>query len=143
MKSKKLIRVEKDKIIAGVCTGLGSYFNVDPVLVRIVFAILAFAGGFGMLLYIILVFVMPVESETDNIIDGNDFLKEKSTVKDPIQNFTNTYLQGDSSKLFGVVLIVIGLIYFLSSIGVFAILDLSRMWPILLILLGVAILFRK
>jgi phage shock protein C len=141
MKSKKLVRIEKDKIIAGVCTGLGSYFTVDPVLVRIIFFILTFAGGFGILLYILLVFVIPVEYET--VMDGDALLKEKSVESDPIKDFTNTYLQGDSSKLFGVILIVIGVVYFLSSIGVFAIFDLGKMWPILLILLGFAILFRK
>jgi phage shock protein C len=48
-----------DRIIAGVCGGLGDYFEVDPVVVRIVFVMLTAAGGAGLLAYLILWIVMP------------------------------------------------------------------------------------
>lgn len=48
-------------MIAGVCGGIGSYFNVDPVLIRVVFVVLAIAHGFGLLLYIALAIVIPRE----------------------------------------------------------------------------------
>ncbi|GAB4478064.1 MAG: hypothetical protein Kow00124_22030 [Anaerolineae bacterium] len=56
---KKLMRSSTDKMVAGVCGGLAQYLNVDPVLVRVAFVILALAGGPGLLLYIILWIVMP------------------------------------------------------------------------------------
>jgi phage shock protein PspC (stress-responsive transcriptional regulator) len=63
--SKRFYRDENDKIAGGVCSGLAAYLNVDPALVRVVFAILAFGGwGTGVLLYIVLwIFVptMPME----------------------------------------------------------------------------------
>jgi phage shock protein PspC (stress-responsive transcriptional regulator) len=43
-----------DRVIAGVCHGLGNYFDIDPVVVRIVFVILTVAGGAGVLAYLIL-----------------------------------------------------------------------------------------
>ena len=56
---KKLKRSLTDRKIAGVCGGLAEYFNVDPVLVRIIFlAMLLFAGGGG-LLYLIIWIVAP------------------------------------------------------------------------------------
>lgn len=64
MEEKKLRR-SSDKMIAGVCAGVAEYFGVDPVIVRIVFVLLALAGGPGFLLYIILWIVMP-ESPTDS-----------------------------------------------------------------------------
>jgi phage shock protein C len=65
MEEKKLRR-SSDKMLAGVCAGVAEYFGIDPVIVRIVFVLLALAGGPGILLYIILWIVMP-ESPTSSI----------------------------------------------------------------------------
>lgn len=62
METKKLYRSKTDKMISGVCGGLAQYFGVDATLVRLVFALLVFFGvGSGILLYIILAIVMPLE----------------------------------------------------------------------------------
>ena len=62
MESKKLYRSKTDKMISGVCGGLAQYFGVDATLVRLVFALLVFFGvGSGVLLYIILAIVVPLE----------------------------------------------------------------------------------
>jgi phage shock protein C len=58
---KKLYRSRTERILFGVCGGLGQYFNIDPVIVRIVFAILTFISGTGVLLYIVLLIVVPRE----------------------------------------------------------------------------------
>lgn len=59
-KKKKLHRDSTDKVIAGVCSGVADYLNVDPAIVRLLFAIVAFGGwGFGFLLYIILWIILP------------------------------------------------------------------------------------
>lgn len=59
MDEKQLMRSIDNRMIAGVCAGLGDYFNIDPTLVRLIFVALALAGGPGVLLYIILWVVMP------------------------------------------------------------------------------------
>lgn len=65
MENKKLYRSNSDKMIAGVCGGLGQYFSVDPTLIRLIFALLVVFGvGSGILLYIILAIVMPLEPTT-------------------------------------------------------------------------------
>lgn len=56
---KRLIRSEHDKMIAGVCAGLGEYLDIDVTIIRLLFVVLALAGGPGILLYIILWIVMP------------------------------------------------------------------------------------
>lgn len=50
---------KSDRKIAGVCGGLGEFLNVDPILFRATFVVLAFVGGFGIVLYIALWLVMP------------------------------------------------------------------------------------
>ncbi len=51
---KRFYRSVEDKWIAGICGGLGEYFNIDPILVRIGFIILFLGGGTGLFLYIIM-----------------------------------------------------------------------------------------
>lgn len=61
METKRLFRSRTNRSIAGVCGGLGEYFNVDPTLVRLLFVVFALAGGPGLLAYIILWLIMPEE----------------------------------------------------------------------------------
>jgi phage shock protein C len=64
--SKKLYRSRNNKMIAGVCAGLAEYFNIDPVIVRIIAVILLLPGGFpGFIPYIILWVITPLAPETD------------------------------------------------------------------------------
>ena len=56
---KRLVRSEQNKVIAGVCAGLGEYFDIDPTIVRLVFIVFALAGGPGILAYIIMWLIMP------------------------------------------------------------------------------------
>ncbi len=57
---KKLYRSKSDKMIAGVCGGLAEYFNIDPVIVRIIAVILLFPGGLpGFVPYVVLWIVVP------------------------------------------------------------------------------------
>ena len=59
---KRLHRSRSNRIIWGVCGGLADYFGIDPVIVRVVFVLLIFANGLGILAYIILAIVIPAES---------------------------------------------------------------------------------
>lgn len=57
---KRLYRIFEGKMFAGVCTGLAAYFNVDVVLVRVIFVLLVLVShGFGVLVYVVLMIVMP------------------------------------------------------------------------------------
>jgi phage shock protein C len=57
----ELRRSRSDRIIGGVCTGLAKYFDVDPVIVRLLFVVMALAQGAGVLLYLVLLVVIPEE----------------------------------------------------------------------------------
>jgi phage shock protein PspC (stress-responsive transcriptional regulator) len=56
---RQLTRSGTDAVIGGVASGLGRYFNVDPLLFRIGFVVLSFAGGFGVLAYLLLLAFVP------------------------------------------------------------------------------------
>ena len=59
--NKKLYRSEEGKMIAGVCAGLGEYFNIDPTVVRLGFVIFGCMGGSGILAYILAAVIIPVK----------------------------------------------------------------------------------
>lgn len=56
---KRLTRPKNNKIIAGVCAGFANYFNVDPVIIRIIWLILLLFFGVGLFAYLILWLIMP------------------------------------------------------------------------------------
>jgi len=62
---KKLYRSNTNKTVAGVCGGIGEFFNIDPTIVRVIYVIASiFSAGFpGLLIYIILCVVMPSAPE--------------------------------------------------------------------------------
>ena len=57
----RLYRSRSEKMIAGVCGGLGEYFDVDPVLIRLLFVITALISGIGLLAYVVLWILVPRE----------------------------------------------------------------------------------
>lgn len=63
MQTKRLYRSEKNRVFAGICGGLGEYFNVDPVALRLVWLLIViFSGIFpGVIAYILAIFIIPPE----------------------------------------------------------------------------------
>jgi phage shock protein C len=61
--AKRFYRIESGKKVAGVCTGLAAYFNVDVTLVRVLFIVLAFGAGSAILAYVILWIASPMEPD--------------------------------------------------------------------------------
>lgn len=57
---KRLYRSETDRWLLGVCGGIGEYFNIDPLIIRILFIIFALVFGGGILLYVILWLIIPM-----------------------------------------------------------------------------------
>ncbi len=65
MEPKKLTRPQTNRVIAGVCAGIGNYFSIDPVVVRIVWVLFSLMGGAGLLAYLVCLIIMP---EDDSIV---------------------------------------------------------------------------
>jgi phage shock protein C len=60
---RKVYRSQRNRMIGGVCGGLGEYLDIDPTLVRILFVLAALFGGHGLLLYVILLILVPLEPD--------------------------------------------------------------------------------
>ena len=117
---KKLYRSRIDNKIAGVCGGIGEYFNVDPTFVRIAMILLVFAHGIGVIAYIISWIVMPLRP----VLDATE--PQKVTY-----SHTNKYLPG-------ILLIAVGLVFLMNNLWWWF--DFWYLWPILLIALGAYLL---
>ena len=61
METKRILRSRSERMIAGVCGGLATYFNIDPLIVRLGFALLAMMNGVGIMLYLLLWLLLPNE----------------------------------------------------------------------------------
>lgn len=58
---KKLYRSRSNRMIVGICGGIGEYFGIDPTLVRVIWAAVCLLGGLAILLYIACAFIIPEE----------------------------------------------------------------------------------
>ncbi len=57
--TRKLYRSRSDRKLAGVCGGLAEFFSLDPTLIRVLFVILALAGGSGIVIYLAMWIMVP------------------------------------------------------------------------------------
>ena len=63
MKVKRLYKCEEGKVICGVCGGLAKYFDVDPTIVRLIWAALTLVGFSGLIAYIIAALIIPKDPD--------------------------------------------------------------------------------
>ncbi len=132
MQTKKLYRSQKNEILAGVCGGMAEYFDVDPMIMRILFIIGTVFGGIGLLIYIAAWILVPYGN--NDILQGEEYPKINGKI-----NIKN---------IFGVILLFIGFLILIENLNIFSfdkIWDVSWKYgaPILLILLGMAIIYYK
>ncbi|MBQ7140212.1 MAG: PspC domain-containing protein [Bacilli bacterium] len=62
---KRLYKIEKGKKIFGVCGGIAEYFDIDPTVVRLIWVLLVFCLGTGILAYLVAALIMPYKNEID------------------------------------------------------------------------------
>jgi len=60
---KKLYRSRKDRMLGGVCGGIAQYFNVDPTIVRLIWAFITLAWGVGLVAYLVAWLIIPEEPQ--------------------------------------------------------------------------------
>jgi len=78
--SKKLMRKRGDQMIFGVASGIADYLNIDPVIVRLLFVLMALTGGHGILVYLILTVIMSEEDAP--VGKAHVFDEEEIVIKD-------------------------------------------------------------
>lgn len=136
--ANKLYRSEDNRVIGGVCAGLARHFDVDPVLVRLVFVALAFVNGLGVLAYLILWLVVPDEGRGE--MAGEDVLRAnlddiRRQVRQAGQSLRTS---SRSNVIVGVLLVAIGASLLLKTF--FPAISAGLVWPVALIGLGAYLL---
>ncbi len=154
---KRLYRSRSNRMICGVCGGLAEYFGIDPTIIRIIAILLVFAGGSGILAYIILAIVVPLENSPAT--EPRDVIKEnveeiKQTAEHFGEEMRSTFARHEEKEretsrpgmrhggyFIAVILIVIGVIFLLGNF--FAWLSWKYLWPLILIAIGLLIIFGR
>jgi phage shock protein C len=159
VEAKKLYRSQKEKMIAGVCSGIADYFDIDPTLVRLIFIVFTFIKGAGVLIYIIMAIIVPVEPEEKVEVDRKEKAKEfaddiaagaKSLAED-LSESAKTFAGEMKEKgwleekrnIFGLILILISLIVLSEQLFPLIFFNTTVFWAILLFFLGLYIILRR
>ncbi len=145
----KLYRSERDHILGGVCGGLADFFDVDSTLVRIIFVLLTIFGGSGIIIYLLLWVIVPTESNVSGVFT-KEFMRDNiNEIKDRTRSFAYEFRdatrdRGKNSRNFaGLFILVLGLLFLLQNLGFLGRYGFDHFWPILLIIIGFALLMKR
>ncbi|HWQ42343.1 MAG TPA: PspC domain-containing protein [Desulfosporosinus sp.] len=148
--TEKLYRSKREKMIGGVCGGLADYFSIDVTLVRLI-ALVALFGGVGFFIYLAGWAIIPEDpnGEAGQAINykyevGEAVKGMVSDVKEATQGLGRNENQGNNenrSKMAGGILVILGVFFLLQRVLPYWF-DMSKMWPVLLIVIGLAIILR-
>ena len=136
MSSQKLYRSQANKVFAGVCGGLAEYFDVDPVVIRIIFVLMVLFGGSGVLLYIVAIFIVPKRPYQPQPTASDQTMPVSQPRNDTVRNW------------FGGALVLFGVIILLANLEIFHFFNFLEdafeyVFPVLLIILGMAIIYYR
>lgn len=150
MENKRFYRSNTSTYIGGVCGGIADYFNIDPVLVRIIFILFFLYGGAGVLIYLILWIVTPKAP-----IDYSKFYNTSGAGGNPVSddNKTNPVdfesvkdnaksgSKRNGALIGGIILVATGTLFLLDNI--IKTFSFHDFWPVILVILGVAVIFSS
>jgi len=138
-------------MIAGVCGGLADYLHIDATLVRLFFILLSFgSGGTALLVYFLLWIIVPMEGEQrdtslqQTVRSGSEEIAERARLMgDDLRNIVRNP-NPQAGLLIGSALVLLGIFYLIQNLELPWLywLDFDVIWPILIILGGIALLVR-
>jgi phage shock protein C len=157
-----------DRWVAGVCSGLGEYFHVDPLIIRIAFIGAAFLQGLGILLYLVLWLLMPPADAPPTAV--SDLRSHLRAMQNDLRHLGMNFAAGRSTPaptagppvpgatppppapqpygrrggiVVGLVLVALGAWFLLQNLGLLLWWRWDLFWPAVLIVLGLALLVRR
>ena len=132
-------------MIGGVCGGLGTFLNVDPILFRVLFLVALIIGGSGLLVYIILWIVLPEEAGpqfSTNHLNDEPMTEEQNSNTGFQSGETPKKPQKSDGNLYGgLILIALGAIFLI--IRFVPRIDFGDLWPLILIVIGVILIAKS
>ena len=143
---KKLYRDAHHKMIGGVCAGLAEYFDMDITAMRLIFAFAFFIWGVGLIPYVILWIVLPKKYYDPFVTPSNpatvDYTVPPAGPGVPFQPFPPRRRSNTGGIVIGFILIFIGAMSLLHEFNLFWFWHLHRMWPAILVVLGIALIIK-
>ena len=145
----KLARSQTDRMISGVCGGVAAYLGIETVWVRLFFVLMGMANGFGLLVYLILWIIVP-EAGQESATTGQTVesgIEEVAGKAQELAQSVGEAFRGGPNRQAGIIvgagLIVLGAIFLLDTLHIFDWLSFGRLWPLLLIVGGLALLVSR
>ncbi|MBE7176361.1 MAG: PspC domain-containing protein [Mucilaginibacter polytrichastri] len=136
---RKLYRNEFDKTIAGVCSGLAEYMNIDVTLVRLAFVLLAVFKGGGVVIYIVLWIVLPAKRFRDDYVD---YIVDEHGPARPVSPPPPRKNPDTGATIGGMILIAIGGYFLLDDFDIIPDwFNIWQFWPLVLIGIGAVLIF--
>ncbi|AEM78380.1 PspC domain-containing protein [Thermoanaerobacter wiegelii] len=134
---RKLYRSREQKMLGGVCGGIAEYFDVDVTLVRLI-CLLAIFSGFGLIPYIIAWIIIP---ENPYQLKGKIIDEEPKTGEQQDNAVETEDKTNKANEVLGWVLVILGVLLLLNRLLPW--LSFKIIWPVLLIIIGLGILFKR
>ena len=138
--AKKLYRSKTNRVIFGVCGGLGEYFETDPLIVRILFVVLSLVNGAGIIAYLILAVVVPEDEKEKKAKKSGNTVEE---VQEKTQELAEELKSGNwlksTKNIFGLIIVLIGLNVLFEQVfqySPFAWINWGIVWGLIIILIG-------
>jgi phage shock protein C len=151
--SRRLERSQTNRVISGVSGGVAEYLQIDATIVRIFFVACAlFTAGLFILVYIALLVLMPLPGERPMIDElwpsSQTGGANPSAPADPDVPAASPQIHtnGDADRrrnTIGYVLVALGLVFLLNSVGAFRVVQWQYVWPLVLVAVGVLLLVQR
>jgi len=138
---RRLYRSRRNRVIAGVAGGLGEYFDIDPVFVRVIFVVATFAGASGLLAYVILWIVVPKERFDFQPQPQTQAAEGETSMNQGNQDYDHYHHRQHGSMVGGLVLIVLGGLFLADNY--LPHFDFSNTWPVILIAIGIGLVLTS
>ena len=138
--SKRLERSRTNRVIAGVCGGLGEYLDIDATFVRVAIIVLTVIGGVGILVYIVLLVLMPLPGESPMFGPASGAVTTGDATTPAVVDPAAAERRRNAV---GILLVAVGAIFLLGNLGLFRGLDWKYIWPLVIIALGVFLIAQR
>jgi len=138
--TKRLYRSRENNVIAGVAGGIAEYLDIDPVLVRIGFVVTTFAGGFGILTYIIAWIIMPEAPREEPVNQPTASTGQPQQSAQPNQEVKQEPKPHRGSVVGGLLLISLGLLFLADNF--LPHFHFEDYWPLILVAIGAGLLYK-
>ncbi|MEW6033703.1 MAG: PspC domain-containing protein [Chloroflexota bacterium] len=140
--AKRFYRSTTERKIWGVCGGLADYFAMDPTLVRVIFVVLVFVSGIGILLYILLAIAAPSAGPASES-SGSSQPAAPSGSTQQEEREAPEYGRRSGTLLVGAILVAVGIILLLSNLNLAWWLRWGIIGPLILIALGLMLFLGR